>query len=369
MRIQWFSWKDVHHPLAGGAERLGHQWRRRLVAAGHEVRHVTARYPGSLASDTVDGVLTIRRGHSSLTHYPAALAHYVRESPRWADCLIEEINTVPYFVPGRGARVVLVYFQLAREIWFYQTPAPIAATGYGAEALYTRAQARRGTRVITISEDSRRDLARFGFDPAHIDVVRVGIDNPPIPELQPGAKETAFTVLFHGSLRAMKRPMDALRAFESFASSHGHGVLWISGGGDASALRRQIAASHLDDRVTLFGRIPDEQKLALMQRASVLVSTSVKEGWGLIVTEANSVGTPAIVYDVDGLRSAAGPHNWVSAATPAALATKLAEAEQLFSARARYEPWCQQVLDDSRQYNHEESFREFEVALMRAVTS
>ena len=30
--------------------------------------------------------------------------------------------------------------------------------------------------------------------------------------------------------------------------------------------------------------------------------TSVKEGWGLIVTEAGSQGTPAIVYDVDGLR-------------------------------------------------------------------
>jgi glycosyltransferase involved in cell wall biosynthesis len=30
--------------------------------------------------------------------------------------------------------------------------------------------------------------------------------------------------------------------------------------------------------------------------------TSVKEGWGLIVTEAGSQATPAIVYDVDGLR-------------------------------------------------------------------
>jgi glycosyltransferase involved in cell wall biosynthesis len=28
----------------------------------------------------------------------------------------------------------------------------------------------------------------------------------------------------------------------------------------------------------------------------------VKEGWGLIVTEAASQGTPAVVYDVDGLR-------------------------------------------------------------------
>jgi glycosyltransferase involved in cell wall biosynthesis len=32
------------------------------------------------------------------------------------------------------------------------------------------------------------------------------------------------------------------------------------------------------------------------------VVTSVKEGWGLVVTEANSQGTPAVVYNVDGLR-------------------------------------------------------------------
>ena len=39
-----------------------------------------------------------------------------------------------------------------------------------------------------------------------------------------------------------------------------------------------------------------------MQKSHYILVTSVKEGWGLIVTEANSQGTPAVVYDVDGLR-------------------------------------------------------------------
>jgi glycosyltransferase involved in cell wall biosynthesis len=30
--------------------------------------------------------------------------------------------------------------------------------------------------------------------------------------------------------------------------------------------------------------------------------TSAREGWGLVATEANACGTPAIVYDVPGLR-------------------------------------------------------------------
>jgi len=39
-----------------------------------------------------------------------------------------------------------------------------------------------------------------------------------------------------------------------------------------------------------------------MSKSEAIIVASVKEGWGLIVTEANALGTAAIVYDVDGLR-------------------------------------------------------------------
>jgi glycosyltransferase involved in cell wall biosynthesis len=367
LRILWFSWKDIRHPLAGGAERLGHEWRRRLVAAGHTVRHVTARHAGSTAADTIDGVETIRRGRSSVAHYPAALAFHLRDTRSWADCVVEEVNTVPYFVPAGRARLVLVYFQLARDIWFYQMPRPIGLAGYAAEAVYTRVQSWRGAPVITISEDSRQDLLRFGFSPSRVAIARVGIENAPLTTYDPAEKARGFTVLFHGSLRAMKRPVDALNAFEAFSESAGACEMWLSGDGADPSLRRRIAAAHVNPRLRLFGRTTDAQKLELMRRASVLVSTSVKEGWGLIVTEANSMGTPAIVYDVDGLRSAAGAHNWVCPPTAGALAAKLSEAARVFSEPDRYGRWCEAVLDDSRQYTYDRSYREFEAALMRAV--
>jgi glycosyltransferase involved in cell wall biosynthesis len=366
LKIAWFSWKDIRHPLAGGAERLGHEWRRRLVADGHLVRHVTARYTGAAETDSIDGVQTIRRGGSSVTHYPAARSFH-RESRGWADCVIEEVNTVPYFAaaPPPPGRMVLLYFQLAREIWFHQTAMPVAVAGYGAEAVYTWLQSRRHTPVITISEDSRRDLARFGFSPARVRVVRVGIDNSPLTAYEPAVKEPKFTVLFHGSLRAMKRPLDALRGFESYVTSGGDGVMWISGAGDDTDIRRVSASPGLQGRVTLFGRTSDDQKLDVMRRASVLVSTSVKEGWGLIVTEANSMGTPAIVYDADGLRSAAGPHNWIAAPNPAALGARLAEARRVFDMPHAYQDWCERVLADSRQYSLDASYREFRDALLK----
>ncbi len=371
VKILWFSWKDVRHPAAGGAERLGHEWRRRLAANGHTVRHVTARYQGSTETEIIDGVETIRRGRSRMIHYPAALTFHARHSAQWADCVIEEVNTVPYFVGAMGGheRVVLLYFQLARQIWFYQTPWPIAAAGYAAEALYTYAQGRRDVPFITISEDSRRDLAAFGVRPERVSIVRVGIDNSPLATYDAAVKATPFTVLFHGSLRAMKRPIDAVRAFHTFVASGGRGQLWVSGGGENTALRRYASSHDLADAVTFFGRTSDEHKLDLMMRASVLVSTSVKEGWGLVVTEANSMATPAIVYDVDGLRSAAGPHNWKASSNSDALAARLLEASRTFQDRPRYDDWCRRVLKDSLQYTQDASYQDFYAALTRAVRS
>ena len=45
-----------------------------------------------------------------------------------------------------------------------------------------------------------------------------------------------------------------------------------------------------------------EKKLKLMSRAHAILVPGVREGWGLVVTEANAMGTPAIGYNVPGLR-------------------------------------------------------------------
>jgi glycosyltransferase involved in cell wall biosynthesis len=368
MNIAWFSWKDVRHPLAGGAERLGHEWRRHLVGDGHRVRHITARYVGSAAQDVIDGVETIRCGRNAVTHYPAAMAYQVQHAA-WPQTIVEEVNTVPYFsrlVDGR-ASTVLLYFQLAREIWLHQMRQPLGAIGYAAESVYTRLQAYGNPSVITISEDSKRDLAAFGFPSNRIQIVRVAIDNIPLRSYNASRKESVFTVLFHGSLRAMKRPLDALTAFHHAVAAGLAARLWIAGGGDDTPLREYVSRHALEARVVFHGRTSEAQKLDLMQRASVLAVTSVKEGWGLVVTEANSMGTPAVVYNVDGLRSAAGENNWISVAQPDALATRLAAAARVFAERDTYDDWCRRVLEDSRAYTHDASYSDFRQALMQST--
>jgi glycosyltransferase involved in cell wall biosynthesis len=52
----------------------------------------------------------------------------------------------------------------------------------------------------------------------------------------------------------------------------------------------------------MLGFVPRDELYRRLARAHCLLVPSVREGWGLVVIEANSVGTPAVGYDVPGLR-------------------------------------------------------------------
>ena len=53
--------------------------------------------------------------------------------------------------------------------------------------------------------------------------------------------------------------------------------------------------------MTFTGSLVEVEKDRLLRDAHFLLHTSLREGWGLNVIEANALGTPAIVYPVAGL--------------------------------------------------------------------
>jgi glycosyltransferase involved in cell wall biosynthesis len=364
-KILWFNWKDINHPEAGGAEVVTHELAKRLVSNGFEVTLLTARYANSGEFDEIDGIKIIRAGNGRLSHYFVAGAYYLKHLKNKYDILIEEINTIPYFssfYKGKEKHF-LFYHQLCREVWFYQMTQPLSTIGYlFAEPFYTWLLSWFKTPVITISNSTKMDLQRFGFKPETIKIIPEGISNTPLAGLSDSKdKEAEFTVLFHSSLREMKRPLETLKAFEIFYRNHPNSKLWFSGGGDRTELTKFANDSKISNSVIFFGRTTDDQKLELMQKATVLCSTSLKEGWGLIVTETNSMGTPAIVYDVDGLRDAAATGgNWIADPNPESLAQKLTKAFDLFTNnREKYETWRAEVLEKSRPVNFEHSYEIF----------
>ncbi len=364
-----FNWKDIEHPQAGGAEVVTHEIAKRLVQDGYPVTLLTARYPYSSEIGEIDGVQIIRTGSSRLGHYFAAFWYYQRHLKNKFEIIVEEVNTLPYLTglyKGQEKQY-LFYHQLAREIWFLEMIQPLSSLGYLlVEPFLTWLQSKLTNGLITVSNSTKQDMMRFGFREEQVSIISEGIENEPLAKLQDSLpKESEFTMLFHSGLRPMKRPLEVLKSFKLVHDKLPNARLWYSGGGDQSELKAYALKHHLENQVTFYGRTTDEQKLNLMQRAHVLCSSSIKEGWGLIVTEANSMGTPAIVYDVDGLRDAgAAGGGEVVDANPKAMAKAALKLQKLVAKKPKqYTAKRQKALDSAKAITFERSYADFRKAI------
>jgi len=316
-KILWFTWKDRKHPLAGGAELVNEEIAKRLVRDGHQVIILTAGFHGGKSEEEIavqcnpdlkieNCKLKIIRLGSRYTVYWQAYKYYKKNLAGWADLVIDEVNTIPFFAKFyTKEKNILFIHQLCREIWFYQMSFPLNIFGYILEPLYLWLL--RDRKVITVSESSKKDLLKNGFKAENIRLISEGIEIEPINDLKDVIKFEKPTILALGAIKTMKRTDHIIRAFEICKVTVSNLQLLVAGSSEGkygAKVLKMIEKSKYIDSINFLGKVSKEKKIELMQKAHLLVVTSVKEGWGLVVTEANSQGTPAVVYGVDGLRDA-----------------------------------------------------------------
>lgn len=292
LRILILNWKDLAHPAAGGAEVYTEGFARELAARGHEVTLFASAVEGRPADEVVAGVRVVRRG-GRLTVYREAARYWQHEADGTVDVVLDEVNTRPFFAPRfvRSVPVVALIHQVAREVWRYETPWPVAVAGrHVFEPRWLRRY--RGVRVLTDSPSSAESLREYGIEGAHpLPIGAAPIDVPDV------AKAERPTVVFLARLVPSKRPDHVIDAFERLRSELPDAELWMVGDGP---WRERLAARRVPG-VTITGHVPFEERTLRLARAHVLAAASVREGWGLNVSEAAAVGTPSIGYRVPGL--------------------------------------------------------------------
>jgi glycosyltransferase involved in cell wall biosynthesis len=244
---------------------------------------------------------------------------------------------------------------------------PFSLIGYLLEPIYLRLLADRP--VITESKSAQQDLIAHGFRADKISIVPVGLTIKPVADLKKVKKYHQPTLLYLGSLRSMKRPFHLIQAFELAKREIPALRLIIAGSADKNRLHKclaRIRRSPFSRDIKYLGKVNSSKKIKLMQRSHVIGVTSVKEGWGLIVTEANSQGTPAVVYDVDGLRDACLHQRTglVCPPTPPDLARGIV---QLLSNPALYKKYQLRAWKNSLNYHFDNSYRVFSRAINRAL--
>lgn len=291
MRILLLNWRDIRHPASGGAEVWAHRVAEGLVARGHVVTIFAAGVEGALEEEMMNGVQVIRRG-SRLGVYRQA-RKFFRSHRDVFDVILEEVNTRPFFaVHWAGIPTVVMIHQVAREVWRYEAPFPLSALGrWFFEPMWLRRL--RGETIMTLSPSSRESLLAYGLRDA--DVVLPGSDEQ---RVEVGKKRETPTVVFLGRLVRSKRPDHAIAAFSVLKERLPEAEMWIMGDGP---MREKLVKS-LPPGVEMLGFVSAEERRKRLQSAHVLVTTTVREGWGLNVSEASALGTPTIGYDSYGLR-------------------------------------------------------------------
>jgi glycosyltransferase involved in cell wall biosynthesis len=262
----------------------------------------------------IDGIRIIRLGNY-LTVRSQARTYYRKHLRGNCDVVVDEYTNIPFLAPKfvREPVVFLVHEVVGAK---HLAVLPLGISHLMHYVMEPRWYAcYRNVDTVTVSNSTRDELQKFGIN--KICVVPQGLGNEPLEKVPP--KEDVPTFLFVGLLKKANRADECIRAFEIIESEMPEARLWVVGRG---AQRKKLEAMAKGLNLEFCGYVDEARKVELMQRAHAMLVPGIREGWGMVITEANACGTPAIAYDIAGYRDAIrdGETGLLTEATPEALA-------------------------------------------------
>jgi glycosyltransferase involved in cell wall biosynthesis len=280
-------------PIKSGVSRVADKLCRGLRGRGHQV--------DVLSSDTVP---RLDYGEVRLSSMPLKMHRLKGKFQRYD--LIHLHGPVPTFsdvfllwgLRGLGARRPRLVYTHHAPIDF-KSP-PLLPLTWIYNALQERS-ARFADHVVTSTPSYSQRLARY-VPAGKLSVIPWGVDYQCFSA--PLEKDDPFTVAYLGQIRPYKGLPVLLRAAEGVSNMR----LWVIGDGHSSgAARRNAAKLNLPD-VTFWGSLPDEEMIALIKKAHVIVLPSVthSEAFGIALLEGMAAGLVPVASHIPGVADLVG---------------------------------------------------------------
>jgi glycosyltransferase involved in cell wall biosynthesis len=297
MNVAIVNWRDLEHPKAGGAEVVTDELASGLAERGHSITWFTSRHRGAASRSKRNGYVVERHG----TELSCRLHGFVwlRRHRNDVDVVIDEVNTLPFFSRfATRTPVVLWMHQLAREIWLAEAPPIIGPIGYAVEAALLSLY--RNLPLITGAPSSAASFAGLGLgNPVHV-------IHYPLQQPEEGNRGESIPgrIGYVGRITPSKRVDHLVRALARVRSVVPHAELIVVGRGtrnEERSLRSLADRLGIADAVTFTGHVSSAERDAYMRSFDVLALASLREGWGLVVSEAARFYVPSVVYPVPGL--------------------------------------------------------------------
>lgn len=295
--VLFVNWRDVMHPEGGGSELYVHRMAEGLAARGLRTALFCAAHDRAPAEETMGGVRVIRRG-GRLSVYLHALAFVRRQRPR---LVVDVQNGFPFGSPlVTRAPVVALVHHVHREQWPIVFGRLGGAIGWWVESVVAPRLYRR-CRYVTVSASTAAELTDLGVDGERITVVPNGIEPaPPVTSVRSASPQLAVL----GRLVPHKRVEHAIEVLARLLQRWPELRLSVVGEGWwEQELRATADRLGVTGSVDFRGFLDDTDKHEELARTWVHLCPSVKEGWGLVVSEAGSHAVPTVGYrSAGGLR-------------------------------------------------------------------
>ena len=309
LRILVYNWRDLRHVWAGGAEVYIHELAKRWVKMGHNVTVFCGNDGKNPKFETIDGVNIIRRGGFYLVYSWAFLYYLFRLRGKF-DVIIDSENGIPFFTPlyvRNISKKFLLIHHVHQEVFRKSLKPPFSWFAmFLARNLMPMVY--RNTEVITVSPSSKTDILDYGLTSKDPVIIYNGVD---LKQCQPGVKSRHPLVLYLGRIKYYKSLPVFISAAAAILKKMPEVEFVIAGDGpDKKPLLDLVIKLGIENSVKFVGKVTDEEKIKLYQKAWVFVNPSLIEGWGITTIEANACGTPVVASNVPGLRDAVhNPHS------------------------------------------------------------
>lgn len=296
--VHLLAWRDLDDVEAGGSELHAHHVAAIWAQAGLQVTMRTSFAPGRPPRAVRSGYTVIRKAGRYMVFPRSVLSEISgRLGPR--DALVEIWNGMPFFSPvwARGPRMVWLH-HVHGPMWGMTLPDGLARAGTTLEERIAPVLYRR-TPIVTLSQSSRDELVHdLGFAPGRVSVIPPGIDAAYAPG---GTRSAEPLVVAVGRLVPVKDFDRLIRIMARVRVLVPRARLVIVGEGyERDALEQQIDELDATGWITLAGRVDDSRLVDLYRQAWAVASVSVREGWGMTITEAAACGTPAVATRIAG---------------------------------------------------------------------
>jgi glycosyltransferase involved in cell wall biosynthesis len=299
-RILFLNWRDTRNPEAGGAEEFVDEIASRFAAAGAQVTVFASRFPVAEPLEITRGYVVARDGGRYGVYLAGAAhaAHFARAYDAVVDCQ----NGIPFFSPlylPPTTAVVCVIHHVHQRQWSLYFRWPVSAVGRALEKQGMRAVYWH-TPFVGVSPSTREEIRRVLHLAGPVHIVPNGVT------IQQDAAEPRATrprVAVVTRLVPHKRLHLLIDAVPELLRRWPDLTVEIAGTGpQLLALRERAVSLGVDGAVRLPGYVDEATKARLLSTAWLTAAPSIAEGWGLTVLEANSLGTPAVAFNVPGLR-------------------------------------------------------------------